>query len=204
MQEDFPTIEKYLDYQEEVEDMIYNIVHKVDLTETEKKVEEYKKRYGAQISLKQAKYEEHIADERQRLQMEEERRRELEIKRQAEKDDERRKKVEQKIRENKIQLGEAVEVKSESNSTMQESSAAVAPMATPAPLQMSIHPLAVFQAQRPLPMTIKSEVAGDRVTLKSVEKSERVSSAGGFDLVDREKRNWEEIRAQIKKQLRSR
>lgn len=54
-EEDFPTLREYNDYLEEVETIIYNLANNIDVIETNKKIEQYKKDNKDQIAKSKSK-----------------------------------------------------------------------------------------------------------------------------------------------------
>jgi len=51
-EEDFPNINDYKDYEEMIEDIIYNIVRGINVPEMEEKIEKYKQENARAITLK--------------------------------------------------------------------------------------------------------------------------------------------------------
>jgi CDK-activating kinase assembly factor MAT1 len=70
-EEDFDHVEEFRDYQQFVEDIVFNLVHEIDVEETKQKVEEYKAQNLKEMALNQAKAAEKISKEFSMIQEEE-------------------------------------------------------------------------------------------------------------------------------------
>lgn len=80
-EEDFATLREYNDYLEEVETIIYNLVNNIDVVETNKKIEQYKKDNKEQITKNKSKLSrsEYELEEMIELEKQKEEERRLEI-----------------------------------------------------------------------------------------------------------------------------
>lgn len=60
---DFPTIDQYKDYEELVEDIIYNLVNLIDIDATNQLIEKYKQEYSKEIVVNQYRRSENLKEE---------------------------------------------------------------------------------------------------------------------------------------------
>lgn len=83
-EEDFVTLREYNDYLEEIETIIYNLVHNIDVVETNKRVEQYKKDNKEQIVKSKSKLgrREHEVEEMLELEKRKNEERRIELARQ--------------------------------------------------------------------------------------------------------------------------
>lgn len=80
-EEDFATLREYNDYLEEIESVIYNLTHNIDVIETNKKIEQYKKDNKEQIVKSKSKLgrREHELEEIIELEKQKEEERRIEL-----------------------------------------------------------------------------------------------------------------------------
>lgn len=75
---DFPSLDDLRDYEEMVEDLIYNLVHSINVEETTAAIEKYKQENIRQIAINQMKINQKFEEEQTIIQQDEERTRALE------------------------------------------------------------------------------------------------------------------------------
>lgn len=66
-EDDFTTLEEYENYQEKIEDIIYNLVHEINVTETKEMIDSYEKENKEAAAKKQLKILSKLREEEQKL-----------------------------------------------------------------------------------------------------------------------------------------
>ena len=197
-EEDFPTLQEYQDYDEEVEDIIYNLVHDIDVITTNQKIEKYRKENEETIFFNQSKQMEMRGELDRRIQLQTEN---LQSRLQEAHEvtaRERLYKKEHAKQLNEVMLGDrdAVNMQSflaDSAATSSSSSSSAAPFAGTGavnPAQYAPQHILAMLHPRELPKPTSSS-QGKRA-LSNAEKR-AAHMAGGYDEKNRWRRNWKEV-----------
>jgi CDK-activating kinase assembly factor MAT1 len=195
-EEDFNTLLEFQNYEEDVEDMIFNLVHGIDEEETLKKIEIFQKNNISNISQKQSKKDQ---DEKRIIcKIKEEN--DLRLLKIKEKQDieylERIQKLDHLKQVNEFLLGDRDRViiptstSSSSLSSIQQSKnntiqPIITPPAAPSKVQM-------FLNSRPEPKPLGNLSEKNNRIIDSKE-SRLIEFAGGLDFINYQRRNWLEI-----------
>lgn len=191
-EEDFATMDEYRDYDEEVEDIIYNLVHDIDVAETNVKIEKYRKENEETIFFNQSKIMESRGEMDRKIQAQNEN---LQSKLQEAHEatmKERLYKKEHAKQVNEMMLGERDSV------NMQAFSAAPAAVtaADPGPPvgfnPAQYAPNHIYSLLHPRELPKPLGVAVAKKPLSNAEKR-AAHAAGGFDERNRWRKNWAEI-----------
>lgn len=198
--EDFSSALAFRDYEEEVEDVIYNLAHDRDVAETNLRVERYRKENEESIFFNQSRSMEEREELDRRIQTQ------AESLQQKLSDShgailrERQMKREQARQLNEVMLGERATVDMReilaASSTSAASSSAEPASADINPAQYAAHHVYAMIHPRELPKPTTNQhqmaVVGAQRTQSNTEK--RLGhAAGGYDERNRWRRNWSEI-----------
>jgi hypothetical protein len=201
-EEDFPTLQEYQDYDEEVEDIIYNLVHDIDIVTTNQKIEKYRKENEETIFFNQSKQMEMRGELDRRIQSQTEN---LQSRLQEAHEAtarERLYKKEHAKQLNEVMLGDRDAVNMQSflaesaaiaAATSSSSSATTSTFAGTGavnPAQYAPQHILAMLHPRELPKPTSSS-QGKRA-LSNAEKR-AAHAAGGYDERNRWRRNWKEI-----------
>eukprot|EP01038_Epipyxis_sp_PR26KG_P010067 gene10067-13527_t len=192
---EFGSTVDWKNYEEMVEDIIFNLVYDIDEAVTKEKVKAYEIQNQAEIRLNSYKKQELIKLENESIQNEIRDRKRREIEQQDIIRDEIQQKKELKRQNNLMMLGESNQV---NRSTLIQSNTLAG--INPATSNFSMNPVssvAVFFAQRPLPQPIFSKNTTNK-KIRSKEDLKRVHMVGGYDYSKYNNKNWFEIKLQLK------
>jgi DNA polymerase III alpha subunit (gram-positive type) len=189
-----------------VEDIIFNLVHEKDIKQTEQKIEEYKEQNLRSITVNQVKLQQRLADETTTIHEEELFREQREREFQSKMAQELQQKRELRKQQNLALLGEQ-ELTINSSGTFASMMAADGSMGkkdsnatlveTPQP---GINPVFAFLNQRPEPKPKESSnnTAPRNKSANTNEMKRKIDAAGGFDYSHYDRRNWTEIKSQLR------
>lgn len=190
----FPTAEAYKDYEEEVEDLIFNLVHDVDTDATQARIKKYAQQNEESIAFNAGKQsEEDQALERRIRDDDELLKRRVHESRIADEED-RIYRRERKRQVNELMLGERDSVQVTKESLMK-------PVAGPANAAVSNQQMLVNQQNifmllnpREAPKAIKTKTF-DRRALQAMKKEDirRMHAASGYDHALWFRKSWREI-----------
>jgi CDK-activating kinase assembly factor MAT1 len=201
MQEDFATLEEFNNYEEEVEDCIFNLVHDVNVETTRSKILQYQKDNEERIVLNQGKAFEEDSKMERRVQQEREL---LELTYQdriVKERQERSFKAERSRQMNEIALGErdkltvtksggdAMEVDAAAGASAEEQ----ARMQQQAMAHFSSHSaLLRILENRPAPKVISPVVKTEQQSIGSMSKADKLLmyAAGGYSHKEWFKKSW--------------
>ena len=193
---DFSSINDFKNYEEMVEDIIYNLVNYIDVEKTNRQVEQYKSQYRNEIianeKLKAQQWKEESSDIKRSqesilksdITFGDNYRKELLVKKEA------------KRQINAIRLGEGDPTMTQSSLPAlmaDESSNAADPQVTPSTLPGSsaVNPVVAFLASREEPKLVSSTRS-----LKAVRSNadlRKMHQAGGYDFSEYERKNFSEL-----------
>lgn len=193
---DFSSINDFKNYEEMVEDIIYNLVNYIDVEKTNRQVEQYKSQYRNEIianeKLKAQQWKEESSDIKRSqesilksdIAFGDNYRKELLVKKEA------------KRQINAIRLGEGDPTMTQSSLPAlmadESSNAADPPQVTPSTLPSSaVNPVAAFLASREEPKLVSSTRS-----LKAVRSNadlRKMHQAGGYDFSEYERKNFSEL-----------
>lgn len=195
---DFSSIDDFKNYEEMVEDIIYNLVNYIDVEKTNRQVEQYKSQYRNEIianeKLKAQQWKEESSDIKRSqesilksdIAFGDNYRKELLVKKEA------------KRQINAIRLGEGDPTLTQSSLPAlmsDESSNAVDPQGTPSTLPSSaVNPVAAFLASREEPKLVSStRNLGGLKAVRSNADLRKMHQAGGYDFSEYERKNFSEL-----------
>ena len=201
---DFKTLKEFQDYDEYVEDLIYNLVHNINKDDTEKLVKDYETSHMKEIAKKQVELDHYNKQLEDRITQEEEEKRAKALQYHETIKINKLKEIEfKKNMNNYVISGEGdyldynslnLPPTSTSSPFLSTSVGAVAGMATKpinAIISSTIHPLYILLGQRPEPKTISS-TSTSTSSIGHVSKTV-VHTAGGFIHSIYVERNLKEI-----------
>eukprot|EP01039_Chlorochromonas_danica_P008736 gene8736-9629_t len=194
---DFLSLDDLRDYEEMVEDLIYNLVHSINVEETKAAIEKYKQENTRLIAINQMKINQKFEEEQTIIQQVEERTRAQEREFMEKIADEQKMKKEKKKLQNQMLLGEGAPQTSQLGGDSSKNASSSQPVtngsAQAAPVPSTLQ---AFLNQRPLPERL---VDGERkrAAIRSSEDSRKLHRAGGYDYSCYEARNWAQIRCEL-------
>ncbi len=195
MESSFSNSQAFRDYEEEVEDVIFNLVHGIDVDETQARIKKYAALNEESIAFNAGKQseEDQIMDKQIRLQGEELQRKIHESHKAEE--DERNYKREHKRQVNQLMLGErdSVHVTKEAAFNAAAVGGTSAESEAAASQQMLSNQQSIYMLLNPreLPKTTKTK-AFDRKALSLMKKDDvrRMHAAAGYDHTEWFRKSW--------------
>lgn len=190
-EEDFSTLLEFQNYEEDVEDMIFNLVQGIDEEETQKKIELFQKNNISNITQKQSKKDQ---DEKRIINKikEENDLRLLKIKEKQEFEYlERIQKLDHLKQVNEFLLGDRDRVVAPSSlsSSIQSKNNIIQPIITPPAAPSRVQ---MFLNSRPEPKPLSNLAERNNRIIDSKEAI-LIELAGGLDVINYQRRNWLEI-----------
>ena len=187
-EESFATADEFRDYEEEVEDIIYNLVHDINIPATNQKIENYRRENEEAIYFNQSKIMEQKGEMDRKIRTQSE---QLQLKLQAAHEAAAKERLYKKVQAkqmNQVLLGERDAVDMGGlDGPVGSDGAAAAPT-----LYAQSHVFALLHPREP-PKVIYSKA--DAKEPKPANNQERRAAhvAGGYDEKNRWRRNWAEI-----------
>lgn len=195
---DFSSINDFKNYEEMVEDIIYNLVNYIDVEKTNRQVEQYKSQHRNEIianeKLKAQQWKEESSDIKRSqesilksdIAFGDNYRKELMVKKEA------------KRQINAIRLGEGDPTMTQSSLPAlmaDESSNAADPLVTPSTLPGSsaVNPVVAFLASREEPKLVSTLNHGGLKAVRSNADLRKMHQAGGYDFSEYERKNFSEL-----------
>eukprot|EP00600_Ochromonadales_sp_CCMP1393_P005205 CAMPEP_0174965244 /NCGR_PEP_ID=MMETSP0004_2-20121128/6331_1 /TAXON_ID=420556 /ORGANISM="Ochromonas sp., Strain CCMP1393" /LENGTH=247 /DNA_ID=CAMNT_0016214065 /DNA_START=139 /DNA_END=882 /DNA_ORIENTATION=- len=202
---DFASLDEYQNYEEMVEDIIYNLVNKIDISETNAKIERYKQENGKVIAVNQLRKNELFNKENASIKEMETAIADGNIKFQDELKHERTLKKQTKEQINQMMLGGDADpslmarllggqsgVDAPATQTQQQQPSkpeSITPANATTPGSAAPNPVMMFLCQREEPKPISKT----QKTIKHNHDLRKMHQAGGYDFSSYEKRNWTEM-----------
>jgi len=179
----------FQDYEEMREDIIFNLVHNIDVDNMNTKIKEYEKENLKLITERQSQKEQEEKKHLMKIREDEE----LQKMREKEISDnyiiEKQQKKEHARQVNDFMLGDIDKVTAPSVSNMMASAMGVK-TAQPVSAPVAVNHVQTLLSQRPLPKVILKETNGNT---DGNNKLKLIDQAGGYDYANYGKRNWAEI-----------
>eukprot|EP01035_Chromulina_nebulosa_P032092 gene32092-42830_t len=202
---DFPTLDSFKDYEEMVEDLIFNKVNSLDVEDTNAAIERYKQTNSDIITINQMRRNEDIKKEFSTIKEDEDLKRLHDAQFHESLKLEMDNKKQQKRQMNQIMLSDfpvssdffSSDSESRLNPNPPPAAAAAAPSVPFIP-----NPVQLFLLQRPEPRKLversKLEKREMAARARSSSFRRKVDRVGGYDFAIFERRNWIEISAQVR------
>ena len=193
-EEDFPTLEEYNNYEEEVEDIIYNLVHELKVDEMNEKITKYKKDNEELIVLNQGKSFEEQSELRQKVKRETEQNMLHKQNQMLTEQKERKQRAEKSRQLNEIALGErdkltinsdAMDVDPSSLSKEEHERQQMQAMQ-----HFSSHSALLREFDRPAPKVISAPKDPTVVSRMSASDKRDMYKAGGYNYTEFLRKSW--------------
>eukprot|EP01031_Cornospumella_fuschlensis_P032479 gene32479-39268_t len=191
-EEEFESDKHFKDYEEMVEDYIYNLVNCVDVESTKQAIESYRQENARMTALNLMRAEEKLKEELVLIKLDQEKRSQQEKAYADQLQEERKRKQDKKKLQNQMLLGEGVSLADGDAESSKDVKQTMNPQAGAVP-----NPVLMFLNQRALPNAI-NQVSTSSFKPNTQEDNVKVHLAGGYDYnVIYEARNQAQIKSEL-------